>query len=109
MTFMHGSCGSQVWSLNHPIRPQQQRRRDGEAEGLGGHEVDGHIKSDWPLHRQIRRFGSFQYLVDEPRSPTIDILHIRSVRNETAAPHKLLPLVNCRQPMLFGALDNMSA
>ena len=31
---------SRVGSLDHVIRPQQQRRRDREAERLGGLEVD---------------------------------------------------------------------
>src|SRR5438445_13848490 len=29
-----------LWTRNHQIRPQQQRRRDGEAEGLRGLEVE---------------------------------------------------------------------
>ena len=36
---------------DHLIRTQQQRRRDGEAEGLGGLEVDDEIE----LHSRPRR------------------------------------------------------
>ena len=31
--------------LDNPIRSQQQRRRDGEAEGLGGLEVDDELEA----------------------------------------------------------------
>ena len=40
--------------LNHLIRPQQQRRRDREAEGLGGLEVDHELVLCWLLNGQVR-------------------------------------------------------
>ena len=44
-----------IASLDHLIRPQQQRRRDGEAERLGGLEVDDEFERrgllDWEDHR----------------------------------------------------------
>ena len=43
--------------LNDLIRPQQQRRRDGEAEGLRGLEVDDQFKLGRLLDRQIARIG----------------------------------------------------
>src|SRR5216683_3153549 len=33
-------------SLDHPIRPLQERRRDRQAEGLGGLEVDDQVELD---------------------------------------------------------------
>ena len=40
-------------SLDHLIRPLQERRRDREAEGLGGLEVDHELELRRLLHRQI--------------------------------------------------------
>ena len=34
------ACNSDEWLLEHLVCPQQQRLRDGEAEGFGGLEVD---------------------------------------------------------------------
>jgi hypothetical protein len=38
-------------SLDHLIRALQQRRRDRQAENLGGLEVDDKLEFRWPLHR----------------------------------------------------------
>src|SRR5215813_8850551 len=37
------------------IRPQQQRRRDGEAEGAGGFEVDDQLEIYWAARPADRR------------------------------------------------------
>jgi len=42
------------------IRPRQQRRRDGEAEGLGGLEVDNQLELGRLLDGQITRFDPLQ-------------------------------------------------
>jgi hypothetical protein len=50
--------------LDHLIGPRQQRRRDREAKGLGGLEVDDELESRGLLHRQISRPGAFENPVD---------------------------------------------
>jgi hypothetical protein len=43
--------------LDHLVSGRQQRFRDGDAESLGGLEVDHQIKLGWLLNWQIgRRF-----------------------------------------------------
>src|SRR5258705_8948227 len=39
--------------IDHLIRPQQERRRDRQAEGLGGLEVDDEVEPIELLNRQI--------------------------------------------------------
>src|SRR5215475_14561177 len=47
-------------SLDHLIRGGQQRFRDGEAEGLGGLEVDDEFQLGRLLDRQIGWFLAFE-------------------------------------------------
>jgi len=44
-------CALVYGSLDHLIRPLQERRRDRQAEGLGGLEVDDQFKGCRLLHR----------------------------------------------------------
>src|SRR4029453_282157 len=65
------------------IRPRQQRRRDGEAEGLGGLEVDDQLERCRLLNRKVRRLGPFQNPVHHVRGAPEDVSDERPVRNET--------------------------
>ena len=46
-------CDTELF--DHLIRPQQQRRRDGEAEGAGGLEVDDQLEFGRLLDRDVVR------------------------------------------------------
>ena len=50
-------------SPDHFIRLKQERRGDGEAERLGGLEVDDEFEFHGLLHGQVRRLRTFQYFV----------------------------------------------
>src|SRR5688500_7770079 len=52
-----------VTSLDHLIRPPQQRRRDREAERFGGLEVDSEVELRRLLNWQIGRLRALQDLV----------------------------------------------
>jgi hypothetical protein len=49
------------------ICPQQQRRRDREAEGFSGLEVENEIELGWLLDRKIDRLGALQNLLNIAR------------------------------------------
>src|SRR5438128_4903141 len=65
--------------LDHLIRPQQQRRRQRQAEGLGGLEVDAEPKLGGLLHRQIGRHRSLENLVDIGCRAAKQIRHVNAV------------------------------
>src|SRR5262249_23556388 len=52
-------------SLNYLIRPRQQRRRDGQAEGLGGLEVDDQLELGGLLDGEVGGLGTLEDLVDK--------------------------------------------
>src|SRR5437870_4540640 len=53
--FRFAHPGYRVCSFNHLIDAAEQRERHGEAEGLGGFEVDDQLDLRGLLHRQISR------------------------------------------------------
>src|SRR5262247_979890 len=70
--------------FNHLIRPQQQRRRDGEAEGFGGLEVDDEFELRRLLDRQITWLRAFEDFVDERRTVVKHLGNVRPVAYQPA-------------------------
>src|SRR5947209_3517649 len=71
--------------FNHLIRGGKQRRRDRQAEPLGGLEVDDQLILRRRLYRQIGRFDAAKDTIDVSRraAPLLDL--IESVGNQPAA------------------------
>jgi hypothetical protein len=64
------------------IRPLQERRRDREAEGLGGLEVDRQFVLCWLFDREIAGLRAFEDLVDEERRGSPDVDEVWRVASE---------------------------
>src|SRR5262249_36230969 len=80
--------------LYHLIRPQQQRRRDGEAEGLSGLEVDDELEFRRLLDGQVGGFGTLENLVNVRRGSPPQICEVRSVRHQPARIDKFTKAVD---------------
>src|SRR4051812_32379321 len=52
--------GQRRASLNHLIRSQQHRRRNGEAEGLRGMEIDNELEFRRLLDWHVTRLGALE-------------------------------------------------
>src|SRR5262249_9081952 len=70
-------------SLNNLIRPPQQGRRDRQAEGSGGLEVDDELELRRLLHRQV---GGLRALEDPVDVAGCAPQHVRVVRSVNHAP-----------------------
>src|SRR5882762_7073894 len=77
-------------SLDHLIRSQQQRRRDGEADGLGRLEVDDQLELRRLLDREIPRLRALEDLVDEESRAPEEIRVVRAVTDESTSLDPLL-------------------
>jgi hypothetical protein len=71
-------CCSEEWAalvehalLDYLIRSQQQRVGNGDAERLGGLEVDHELELGGLLHRQVGRVGPLQDLVHVGCGPPV--------------------------------------
>ena len=58
-------CAEQSFSwIDHLIRPQQQRRRDGEPERLGGLRIDHELEVGGWYEGKISWVGTFENAID---------------------------------------------
>src|ERR1700680_3390687 len=68
--------------FDHLVGSRQQRRRNGEAEGLGGLQVYSQFEARGLFDRDIRGLCASQYLVDVGRCAAEKIGEILSVRQQ---------------------------
>src|SRR5215467_10221565 len=98
-----------VSSLNHFIRPRQQRWWDRQAEGLGGLGIDDHLELGWLLDRKIRRFHDLQDFVHERRSASRDVHSVRTDRHQSPGVRDFSESVYGWQSRLRGEVSNLLA
>src|SRR2546425_11680605 len=93
--------------LDHLVRPQQQRRRDRQAEGFGRLEVDDKFKLRGLLDGEISGLGALEDLVHVGRRAPNQFRYARSIRHKPTALDVLLELVHRRQPVLRREHENL--
>ena len=73
--------------FDHPVRPLEKRRRDRQAERLGGLEVDGEVELGGLLNREISGLGAPEYLVHMRRGTPNHLGLVGPVGHEPACLH----------------------
>src|SRR5215510_9290151 len=71
-------------SLDHLGRLEEQRARDGEADGLGHLEVNDEVELRRLLDRQISGLGTLEDLVHIPGDEPVHVRQPRAIRHQAA-------------------------
>jgi hypothetical protein len=85
-TMPTSQCGRQSsWftsSADHLVRLEEERRRDGEAQGLGGLEVDDQLERRGLLHGQVGGRSAFEDFVHVRGGTPIQVRTVRAVGHQ---------------------------
>ena len=81
-------------SLDHLVRSHQDRLRHGEAERLGGLQVDNQLKFGWLLNRQVGRLCALEDFSSIDTELAIYIDEAGSKADQPAGRGKLAPRVD---------------
>ena len=87
-------------SLDHLIRGDKQRVGHGEAECLGGFEVEARFVFGRRLHRQIGRLLALEDAIDIAGGTPVLVGWFRSVGDQTTRADEIARRVDGGQPML---------
>src|SRR5580704_14499229 len=85
--------------LDHLIRPLQERRRDREAEGLGGLEVDDELELGGLLDGKVAGFRALEDAVDVSCGSSKVVRDVRSVCEQSTSRNEVALGVDRRQPI----------
>src|SRR6267142_5391789 len=85
-----------VRSLDHLIRPPQQRRRDCQPERLGGLEVDHQLELRGLLDGQVAGLGTLENLAYVGRGAPPHIRNLRAIGHKAPSIDKIPEWEHCR-------------
>src|SRR5262249_11185321 len=88
-TLKAGQKGSLPKLFNHLVGTGEQRKRNGEAEGLGRLEVDDQFELDRRLNRQLARLLSAKNAIDIGRGASKQVDDIDCIYDQGSAARKL--------------------
>src|SRR4030095_4996282 len=91
--------------LDHLIRPRQQRRRDRQAERLGGLEVDDQLELGGLLDRKVSRLRPLENAIDIARHAPVHVREAYAVGHEAAVADVFSELVHGRQTVARSQVD----
>src|SRR4029077_19741830 len=75
-------CSPRASSLDHLVCPLQERRRDRQAEGPCGLQVDDELELRRPLDREVSRLSALEDPLREARGAAIVVGVVHSVDHQ---------------------------
>src|SRR5262245_4623002 len=96
---MRDDAPSGVVLFNNLVRPQQQRRRDGEAKGLRGFQIDDQLELGRLLDREVGGFRALEDLVDVRCRASPQLVGVGAVRHEATSLYVFARPVDAGQPV----------
>src|SRR5262245_30515576 len=89
-----------LYSPDDLVGADENRLRDGQAEGFGRLEVDDQLELRGLLDWKISRSSALEHAIDKRSNAPVVVSELRCVRAETACINKGPPGVERRKPML---------
>src|SRR6516165_11853012 len=96
-------------SLNDLVSSRQQRFRDGEAEGLGGLEVDDKLKLGRLQDRQVGGLSAIENFAGIDASLTKTVCDVRSVAHQPAGYDEITDRIRRRNTLARRQAGNLHA
>jgi hypothetical protein len=94
---------------DHLVGLEEERRGNGQSQGLDGLEVDHELERGGLLHGEISRLGAFEELVDVGGRPPISVRLARPIGHQAPGRHRVSPIARRGQSMLDSEVGNASA
>src|ERR1700738_3349499 len=91
--------------LDYLVGAGDQRLRHGEAECLGGFEINRRLEFSWRLHRKIGWFFAFEDAIDVARCTVKQIDLIDPIRDQAAFLDREQVGIDSRDSMMRCQLD----
>src|SRR5262249_51555650 len=94
-------------SANHLVRLEEERRGNGEPQGLRGFEVDDQFVLRRLLHGEVGGVSALQYLVYDSRGTTIHLGGGRPIREQATSFREGPPSPYHRHPVVERKAGNL--
>src|SRR5438094_3722735 len=101
------NTGLKLFSLDHPVRPKQNRLRNGEADLIRRFEVDHQLELGGLLYRQISELSALQNLVHIRSGASVQVNNAHAVAHKSSVFHILRLSVHRRQPVFYREVCNL--